>query len=511
VNTTIIIAIVGVAGVVSAALYLARRKWFDALLVAVAATALGLFAADLRLPGEAAHTLTIDASKPPTSFEGVRAVTVLGDGLRAAQWNDLPALPLEWKAPQGLAIRLDFPRQVALGRVFRLNVAREDKSAAQLELLAENGKVLAQVRNAGDLTVEWTPPVAERVLLKARLRNASGAVLAEGPLPFIVHEPAPLQVVGRFGAPSFDLRVLNDLLAGSGALLDWQVQLSRAITRSETAREEMTAPNLMLIDAAWFERMGANERSALLKRVADGMSLLVLGANANDPGLWSRSLQLPLRPQAAGSRIEAPLEMPLAALAPAAREAGPWQGSNDMLWTRDWQQGRIGWLGVAEWHRHAIAEPRALALWWQGVIDRVRVERRQDTEWLAPDELPLVGQRIEICARGVAGELALPDLKQTLRWQPRADRVDTSCVALWPQKTGWMNLRDAKAGEHALYVYAPADWRPWQIAQKRDATARYAARTHDSAAHGPTRPMPVLPFALLFVAAMLLLWWRERR
>ena len=510
-NITVIIAVIAVAGLASAALYLVRRQWIDALLALVAASALGLFCADLRLPGQAAHTLTIDASTPPTSFEGVRALTVLGDGLRGAQWNDLPALPIEWKTPHGAAIRLDFPSQLALGRVFRLKVAREDKSAAQLELLAENGEVLAQVRNAGDLSVQWTPPVAERVVLKARLSSASGAVLAEGPLPFVVHQPAPLQVIGRFGAPSFDLRVLNELLAGSGALLDWQVQLSRALTRTQTAREEMTAPNLMVIDAAWFERMAAGERSALLGRVADGMPLLVLGGNANDPGLWSRSVQLPLRPQAEGSKIDQPLEMPLATLAPAAREAGPWQGSDNMVWTRDWHKGRIAWLGVTEWHRHAIAEPRALALWWQGVIDSLKVELRQDTEWLAPGEMPLVGQRLEICARGVRGELALPDMKQTLAWQRRADRVDTSCAAVWPQKTGWLNVRDARAGEHALYVYADADWRPWQSAQSRDATARYAARTVGSAADGPTRAMPVLPFALLFVAAMLLLWWRERR
>lgn len=510
-KTTLILGAVAIAGVASTGLYLYRRKWLDALLVAVAATALGLFAADLRMPGESGRTLTIDASTAPVSLDGVHGLTVLGEGLRAAQWNDLPALPLDWKTPRGLAIRLDFPSQVALGRVFRLKVAREEKGAAQLELLAENGELLAQVRNAGDLTVEWTPPVAEPVVLKARLRNASGAVLAEGPVPFIVHEPAPLQVVGRFGAPSFDLRVLNELLAGSGALLDWQVQLSRALTRSQTPREEMKAPNLMVIDAAWFERMGAAERSALLARVADGMPLLVLGANANDAGLWSRTVQLPLRAQPAGSRIEAPFEMPLTTLAPATRDAGPWQGSDNMVWTRDWKQGRIAWLAVAEWHRHAIAEPRALALWWQGVIDRVGVERRQESEWVTPDEMPLVGQRMELCARGVRGGVTLPDLKQTLTWQRRADRADMSCVAVWPQKTGWLRVDDPKAGAHGFYVYAQEDWRSWQDAQRRDATARYAARTPERPADGPMRPIPVLPFALAFVVAMLLLWWRERR
>jgi len=510
-SQTILIAAIALAGLASAALYLRRRQWPDALLVVVAAAALALFAAEPRVPGEAARTLAIDPASPPATLEGVSALTLKGDGLRAAAWDDLPARPLAWEAPTGGALRLEFPAQVALGRLFRLTLKREDKADARLELLAENGQAVAQARGAGDLTVEWMPPVAERVVLQARLLDAHDNVIAAGPVPFTVHEPALLQVVGRFGAPSFDLRVLNDLLAASGALLDWQVTLGRAVTRTEAPREEMATPNLLIIDAARFEGMGAGERAALLKRVADGMPLLVLGGNANDAGLWSRTVQLPLRAQPLGGKIDAPLDMPLAQLLPPSAAAGPWRGAADMLWTRDWQKGRIAWLGVTEWHRHAIAEPRALALWWQGVLDRVGVERRQDAAWLAPGEMPLPGQRLEVCARGVDGEVTFPALKRTLAWRPRADRTDAACVALWPQKAGWLEMHDRKAGAHAIYVYGPADWPQWQAMQRRDASARYAARTPLAARDGPTRPMPAWPFALAFAAAMLLLWWRERR
>lgn len=510
-SPTVIVAIIALAGLVSAALYLRRKKWPDALLVLVAATALSLFAFAPRIPGQASRVLAINPAAPPASLVGVSGVSIEGDGLRGAAWNDLPARPLAWEAPRGGALRLDFPSQVALGRPFTLRVKREDKGDARLELLAENGQAVATARGAGDLTVDWMPPVAERVVLKARLLDAKDKVLAEGPVPFTVHAPATLQVVGRFGAPSFDLRVLNDLLAASGALLDWQVLLGRAITRTEAPRDEMAAPNLMVVDAARFERMAAGERGALLKRVADGMPLLVLGGNANDPGVWSRTVQLPLRAQPLGAKIDAPLEMPLAPFLPAGGEAGPWRSTDKMVWTRDWQQGRIAWLGVTEWHRHAIAEPRALALWWQGVLDSVGVEVRQQTEWLAPAEMPLPGQRLELCARGVAGKVTFPDLKQTFEWQRRADRTDAACVALWPQKAGWLQVQDEKAGTHAVYVYGATDWPQWQAGGRRDATARYAARTPVRPQEGPTRPMPAWPFGLAFAAAMLLLWWRERR
>lgn len=510
-NTYLLFAAIGLAGAVSAGLYLRRRQFIDAALVLVAAGALALLAADLRIPGEAGRTLTIDPAAPPLALDGVNALRLEGDGLRGAAWNDLPALPLAWDAPRGGAIRLHFPDRIALGRMFTLTAAREDKGDAKLALLAENGQVIAEASGNGDLRVDWVPPVAERLVLRARLTGADDKVISEGPVPFVVHEPAPLHIVGRFGAPSFDLRVLNDILAGSGALLDWQVQLGRNLTRTETAREDMTAPNLMIVDAARIERMGASERAALLERVADGLPLLVLGGNANDPGIWSRTLQLPLRAQPAGSKVDAPFELPLASLLPPSKQAGPWRSPDGVLWMRDWQQGRIAWLGATEWHRHAIAEPRTLALWWQGVLDQVGVERQQETEWLAQREMPLPGQRLEVCARGVQGEVQFPQLRSSLAWQQRQDRLDAACVALWPRQSGWLEAHDSKAGLHAVYVYETSDWPQWQAAMRRDATARYTARTRVMAADGPTRSMPAWPFALAFAVAMLMLWWRERR
>uniref|UniRef100_UPI0028A6ECE2 hypothetical protein n=1 Tax=Massilia alkalitolerans TaxID=286638 RepID=UPI0028A6ECE2 len=451
-STNLMLALIGLAGIASAGLYAWRRTFIDALLVLVAVAALGLFAAGVKLPGDAGRTLTLDPAAPAPALEGVRAFAVKGDGLRAAQWNDLPALPLQWQRPEGGALRLHYPRQLALGRTFTLRVQRDDKTDARLQLLAENGQLIADARGTGDLVVNWMPPLAERLVLKARLLDGAGKTIAEGPVPLTIKEPNILQVQGRFGAPSFDVRTLNELLAGSGALLDWQVVLGRAITRTELPLAEMKAPNLLVIDAAWFERASSAERSALLGRVAGGLPLLVLGANANDPGIWSRTLGLRLQAQPADKKIDAPLEMPVARLNPAARDAGEWLGADGMVWTRSWQKGRIAWLGAAEWHRHAITEPQALALWWQGVLDRVGVERPQDVEWLEPEELPLPGQRMELCARGVKGDVSFPDLKLTRTWSPR---VDAACVAVWPERSGWLRVEDAKAGAHAVYVYAP--------------------------------------------------------
>jgi len=501
-------------GALSALAYGLRRRWIDLVLAALAGIALTGAVGDFTLPGEAGGTLALSAANPPASLDGVRALKLDGDGLRGAEWDDLPARPLAWTVPATPTIRLDFPRTVALGRLFTLNLERSWQAPGRLQLLAENGEVLAESKGEGTLSVQWLPPLAERLVLKARLLDANGKLVDQGPVPLTVAEPSPLQVRGRFGAPSFDLRALNDLLAASNAVIDWQVELGKNLRRSETARAEMKAPDLEIVDAAWFEHAGEPARAALLARVAEGAPLLVLGANAGDPGVWSRSVGLHLAPQPADKIIGTRLAMASGALNPAQARAREWQGE-DGLWTRDWRKGRIAWLGVGGWHRHAIEEPRALALWWQDVLDRLRVRRNEDLAWLDPEELPLPAKRLEVCARGAAlakgGELAFPGLALALPWQRRAERVDASCVAVWPQRVGWLDVRTQAQDGRAVYVYADGDWALWQRAQRRDATARYAARTPVPAAEGRTRSLPAWPFGIVFALAMLGLWWREKR
>ena len=505
----IAIALIGAASVL---LYLWRRCWVDALLALVATAALALLALNLTMPGESGTTLAIDARNPPASLEGVRSLRLKGEGLRAAQWQDLPARPLAWTAPDTEVLRLEFPRQLALGRMFALTVRRGSEASARLQLLAENGQVLAETRGTGDLTVSWLPPLAETLVLKARLLNEKNAVLVEGPVPVIVSETRPLSVRGRFSAPSFDIRVLNDVLAQSRALVDWQVTLGKTVTRSESAREKIASPDLLVVDSGWFERAAPSARAALLEQVTQGAALLVLAANANDAGVWSRSLQLPLQAQPADKLTGGSLPLPVAPLTPASRVAGAWTGQDNAVWTRQWGKGRIGWLGAADWHRLAITEPRTLALWWQGVLDTLRVERGEEVSWLAPREMPLPGQRLEICALGVRGKVRFPDLGQTLDWQRRSDRVDASCVAVWPRVPGWLRIETqaTKPVSTQVYVYALDDWPLWQAAERRDATARYAARTPVPAST-TQRTLPQWPFAVLFALSMLGLWWRERR
>ena len=457
------------------------------------------------------------------------SIALTGHGLRAAQWDDLPARPLRWTAPQGDLLRLDFPHTLALGRSFVLSAQHTVAQPGwRLQLLAENGQVLAESsKQSAPLTLSWQPPLAEHLVLQARLLDAAGKAVAQGPVPLDVTPPVPLQIIGRFGAPSFDTRALNQLLTDSSAVLDWQTTLGKGLSRTESARADLAEPSAQVIDGAWFEALPAAARAALLAQTGQGVPLIILGGNAGDAAIWQRELALRLLPQSATTEKEdlrqfnlggEQLAMPPALLNPADRPGGAWSAAaadskgRPWLWQRSWQQGRISWVGVSDWHRYGISSPAALGQWWQVLFDKAAAGATQKIRWQQSDPMPVAGLRTEICAQGAEAGAALHiDGQAATAWQARRSRAESVCAAFWPQQPGWLTLRSGQA-QHRIYIHAAGDWPQWQNARRQDATARYAARTPEPAgASSPRAPLPSWPFALVFAAGMLLLWQRERR
>ncbi|WP_426320653.1 hypothetical protein [Pseudoduganella sp. R-43] len=542
------------AGTASALLYSRKKRWIDAALgLAAGASLATLLAAPAAPAGGAQPIVLATASASPAAPDDRLAealaqmpsalrdtpVEVQGQGLYEAQWRDMPVRPIQWKPAQDGLLWLDFPRSLPLGRSFALTVRRDAPQAGwRLQLLAENGQVLAESRAAAaadTLTVQWQPPLAESMVLQARLLDKDGKTAAQGPVPLRVLDAVPLQVQGRFGAASFDARVLYQLLTDSNAIVDWQTTLGKSLTRNEEARAPLTHPNMLVADAAWLERGGLR---GALAQVAQGLPLLVLGGNADDAALWQRETGLKLSAQSATTEQEDTRHLPFAgatlAFAPGAQTpmaSGAWQpvardkDGKPWLWQRDWQKGRILWLGVRDWHRHAISEPAALGQWWQQVIDFAASGSEQKLRWLDADPMPLPGLRTEICAQGVATGGAVTVGQEALHWQARSERADSACVALWPRGAGWLPVRTGQA-ESAVYVYAAQDWPAWQAALRHDATARYVSRSAQPIAGlgavdaatlrtGEPQPWPIavprwMP-GLAFAFCMLLLWWRERR
>ena len=271
----IAMVLVMLGGGVSALLYTLARQWIDAVLALVAAAALAALLGSFSLPGASQAEVKIDADAAAIDIASARSVAIDGDGMTAARWRDLPARALRWQPPATEVLHLEFPRRIALGSPFTLSARRGAVRGWRLQLLAENGQLMAESSGQGATqSLQWLPPAAEAMRLTARLVDSGGKVFAQGPVPLEVSALAPLRVLGRFSAPSFDVRALNTLLTRGHALIDWEVALGQGVVRRELPRAPLGRPDLVVTDARWLEQAGDSERAALMRHVSEGAGLL---------------------------------------------------------------------------------------------------------------------------------------------------------------------------------------------------------------------------------------------
>jgi hypothetical protein len=543
--------ILSLIGLVSAFFYVRQKQWLSTVLVLTATVCLAMLVIEPTMKVKKENLVRIasnlSSSQLQNLVQNASKLLLDGDGLREAQWQDLPHLPLQWSAPKQTAIRLFFPQKMALGRMFQLRVEKlnpqEKNEEWKLQLLAENGIVLSEAKGKdASLSVDWLPPVAERLVLQARLLNAKGNVIDQGPIPFVVEEFTPLSIVGRFSAPSFDLQTLNQLLANSDARLDWQVTMGKSMLRKEVAKEKIEKAELLLIDAAYYEKSSTQTRQQLLRDVASGIPLLILGGNANDSALWKREFELSLFEHNLDSLSLIDVN-PQVALMPAnfqvnAQKSGIWSpllnesvsAKNAWVWQRPWKQGFITWLALADWHRYAINDRLHLSLWWQDVLDAAQVKRQSALIFTSPDVMPIENERTRICARGDLLKLSIiikedNKTQQKLILQKRANQIEMNCAAFWPKQSGWVDVQEAQKSQElqssgveknkqnpvsTVYIYKTTDWPLWQKNLRHDATRQYAAHVLDAQKPKPTK-LPQWPFAVLLMACLLGLWWKERR
>nr|WP_315484456.1 hypothetical protein [uncultured Undibacterium sp.] len=539
--------------------YWRKGQALDALLISCAAVCIAALILDPRmLAGD--KMLVIDSddnrlnmAQLTLDMSKAQSAQLKGDGLSQAQWQDLPRIPVQWvaqteKQKTTEIVRLDFPTHLAQGRVFNLSAEREQVQGEwRLQLLAENQTVLAEVRGKEKrLRLNWLPPVAERMVLQARLLDsasqATEKIVAQGPIPLEVMPAQSLNVQARFAAPSFDTQTLNELFAQSQAKLDWQTRLGKTVTRTETKDDAVNtngsrpsennesernkqikqAPDLVIQDAAYFEQMSAIARTQLLQQVAQGSALIILGANARDSNLWQRELGLRVSLTSSDKELAINNLMSLSptSLVPQMKQSQDWSQPIDRPWLaqRSWKKGQIIWLAVADWHRFKISAPDALSLWWQDILDLAQVEKNQDWRVQPEQAMPQIGQRMRVCSQGLAPQdLILFPQNSRQHLQAAADKVDALCTAFIPNKAGWQEWQTQSESKStasgAFYVYQNQDWPSWQKAQRRDATAAFIAST---ALQNKSTPISQSatekwPWVLGLIALMLMLWWREQR
>lgn len=521
------------------------------------------------------QTIQWDSDRQPVlsatmskQLEQASSIAMSGDGLRASQWRDLPARHLQWQAPTGRErLLLQAPTSLQLGREFAMQITRPSREAAgtvnnskawSAQLLNENGSVLAeQSSNTQVLQLHWLPPLAERMELQLKVFDHAGKLIDSGPVPLEVKPHRPLQVKTYFDSPSFDISSLRQLLQVSEANLDSQTRLGQNVQQRSLAREKMEASDLLIVDAAYWENAKPVQRQAILQAVSAGSSLMILGSNARQPAIWRDSLGLELRQNPAASQATdaAELSFDLSLISPRietttlSMSTTAWQAQINQRWmpldmpfaratsanaivARSYQQGRIVWLGLSDWHRYTISAPETLKLWWQLLLDQSLQNANEASAIEIKESMPMVGERLMFCVDAESGYTHLRPLSQaSIALRVSEEFLGQRCAAWRPMQAGWQAITltvneetavsvDAKSKrptaqqdhlqQHWIYVYAEQVWPAWQRELKRQASLAYQDRIPNQPDNVP-KPLPRWPLMLLLLTLSLVLWRIDTR
>lgn len=404
-----------------------------------------------------------------------------------------------------------------------------------------------------------------RFLLRTRPREAGRwrYVLRTGPaalpeaaetLAVEVAAPEGLQVLVLEGAPTFETRYLKTWLARGGAGLAIRSAVSRDRTRFELVNKKTTDLSVLSVlsanylsgldvvvaDSRSLSALSSAERSLLLGAVKNqGLGLMLVPDPAKDgAGFLAEARSLGFKTEGAGNEEErsvrltwpgrpAPSQIPVPSL---PGELGPRFAVSDVV--RDpvgrvlaqvalYGAGRVGVTLVSEPSRWVLSgDRRSFAEYWSALLGAVgrppQARGRLEVESGAPSR---VDQPMTVRWSGpTLGWLSVLDPTGAVDSIPLTrDRGDSTQAVgvLWPRRNGWHRLGPASAARW-IHVESRESWAgadaSARLANTRLAVATRAPRAGGAgqAVSGVSRPLPLWPAFLLFIACAGYLWWWPR-
>ncbi len=469
--------------------------------------------------------------------DGGAQVWLVGDGLPEAAWQALSPTTVIWQPSAAPVWQLHVPARIALGDALPITV-QAPAPAAVVQILDAAEQLLADasVQNQ-QAALRVRPAAAGQYDWQLRVRDAAGNLLREAPLSFSVEPIQTAAFVGRFAAPSFEQRALRDWLQQTGMRGEFITQTGQQVQRRDRFNAEddsALARAVQLYDLRSWLALGRTVQQQRLADVRAGASVVLLSDGSEDAEDVRRQLtgSLAIEWESLAEPLRAvtqnTVSLQRAAWLPVPSER--WQQGHDRAVLRRAEQaGQLIWIGLHDSHRLWQRDRAAYAALWQQMLS---LPTASAMRWHEP-ELLLRQQPGLLCldeaypavavTAGAAGMAtpsnapATPGLPRLQLRTPTQQRLllplqpsawpGRVCAPFTPTQAGWFQLEAPL--QLAFRVHDKAPWQETvQLATQR-ATAQHSQRLPPPPQRS-WQPLPdVLAFTLL-VAALALIWWRER-
>ncbi|MFT4807734.1 MAG: hypothetical protein ACI9LX_001056 [Paraglaciecola sp.] len=467
---------------------------------------------------------------------------VLGDGLSSTQWQDMQLLMgkafanmsvtySESKPRLGL-VNMFWPRDLVEGQFIEVKGQLQGSNEPvtdtiyQLSLLDPVGQIVETIRLKASEAFTFSFPAKSIGQWVYRLQLSQPddiALIADDPVAFSVAQSAPVKILIKQSAPSFETRQLKNWAAKFGSQISVLTQISqnkdirqninlsaKALQQIASPFSEQTLANLdwLLIDGRALLTLTEQPMTALQTAIKKGLGVYLIADNElinawplpSLNWLWDINIQ-PLEvanysaiPNWPHSEMEQ--AMPLVKAIITSANGSYLVQSNDAQILVSRSKLGLGQVAVSlinstyAWQTSGLTEQ--YSHYWQNVIYAL-ARPKQTPYWLnaKPDKLPLVNQRVQRCLLGgSASDIAIHNQnKQPSILTQDLLQTEQHCLTIWPTNEGWhkltwyqntelTNTQNAQTSlmDTWLYAHSEQDWPVWQQAQKQHVSQNIAKR-----------------------------------
>jgi hypothetical protein len=502
---------------------------------------------------------------------------VLGDGLSSAQWQDMQLLMGEAFAniavtftpskPTIGLVNMQWSRERVVGQFIEVNgqLQGTGEFAAdtiyQLNLLDPVGQIVETIRlkAAERFTLNFPAKTTGQWVYRLQL-NKPGDVtlLADEPIAFSVTQPAPVRMLIKQSAPSFETRQLKNWAAAFGSQIRVLTKISQNkdiqqnINLSAKTLQHSASPfseqslayfDWLLIDGRALLSLSVQQMHALQIAIKKGLGVYIVADNElvnawPVPALnWLLDIHMqpldvanysaiPYWPQ---SNIDQAIPLVRATISSADGSYLVQNNDGRILVSRS----KIGSGHVAMslinttygWQTSGLTEQ--YSHYWQNVIYSL-ARPKHPLYWLntQSDRLLLVNQPLQKCLLGGSASGIAFHNQNTQPSLLTQDVLPTEqqCLTIWPTKEGWHKLAwwqntaiaNTQDDHNALidtwfYAHGEQDWPAWQQTQKQQASQNMATQHNTQPLNTPSvKSLDKDWFWGLLVLSMSLLWLERK-
>jgi hypothetical protein len=459
---------------------------------------------------------------------------VFGDGLSLSQWKDLQLLMGEEfrnisvtfsaSKPRIGLVNMQWSREMTVGQFVEIKGQLQgtgDPGSAdniyKLKLLDPVGQIVETIRLKASerFTLSFPAKSTGQWVYRLQLsRQHEINLLADEPIAFSVAKPAPLRIMIKQSAPSFETRQLKNWAAQFGSQISILTQISQNkdirqdINLSAGELKQITLPfteqalvnfDWLLIDGRALLTLTVRQMAALQTAIKNGLGVYIITDNelANAwpiPSLdWLGHINIqPLDvanysalPNWPHSKIEQAMPLVRASIT-SVSGASLVQNNNAQILVSHNKIG-LGQVAVSlinstyGWQTSGLTAQ--YSHYWQSVIYGL-ARPKQTPYWVhaKPDTLTLVNQSVQRCLLGADDSGVATHNQNPHPLILTQDLLETEqrCLTIWLTNERWHKLawsentgsdnikKDQIQLEYTwLYANTEQDWREWQQLQNR--------------------------------------------